>query len=435
MNEEKFNKKIKGSMIINYITKILAISITFFNVRILIGFLGTENYGWWTTVLSIVSWVSIGDFGIGNGLRNKLTECLAKKEYKKAKEYVSTAYYYLFRIACVILAIGVICILYMIKNNLLDVEKIIVIAIMVIGISINFVLNIIGTILYANNSSGSVGITNLVYNFLYIILLSVMNIFFNNKSLIMVSIAYIFSLIFANVFTTIKFYKSKKYLTPKRKYVNKNLNSDIMGLGIRFFILQIAGIILFSTDNLLIGTLISYDMVTYYDIINKIFTNINNLYSILLIPIWSATTYAYANKQYEWIKKTSKKLHILLILFIIFVIIVSFAINYIITLWIGKSIIYDVNTIIIFALYSIVGAWLGIYCSFLNGIGAINMQMYLAIFGAIVNIPLSIYFSKKLGMGMIGIKFATFLTQLLQAIILPVQYYRIMNKKRKENIE
>ena len=57
-----------------------------------LSYLGEEKYGVWAIILNIISWINYFDIGIGNGLRNKLTEAIALDDLKAAKTYVSTAY-------------------------------------------------------------------------------------------------------------------------------------------------------------------------------------------------------------------------------------------------------------------------------------------------------------------------------------------------------
>ena len=65
--------------------------------------------GMWYTILSMLSWINLCDLGLGNGLRNRLTEALALGQNEKAKEYISATYVVLSKI---ILPISlVICIL------------------------------------------------------------------------------------------------------------------------------------------------------------------------------------------------------------------------------------------------------------------------------------------------------------------------------------
>jgi len=61
-------------------------------VPVAINYLGKVEYGIWLTLASILSWLINLDFGIGNGLRNKLAESLALNDLKLARIYVSTSY-------------------------------------------------------------------------------------------------------------------------------------------------------------------------------------------------------------------------------------------------------------------------------------------------------------------------------------------------------
>ena len=59
--------------------------------------LDTNKYGIWLAISSTVSWISILDIGLANGLRNKIAEYLAVKNYDpKLKIAVSSTYAILF---------------------------------------------------------------------------------------------------------------------------------------------------------------------------------------------------------------------------------------------------------------------------------------------------------------------------------------------------
>ena len=61
-------------------------------VPLLLNYLDAERYGVWLTLTSIVGWFTFFDAGLGNGLRNNLTEAFAKGNMIQAKEYISTTY-------------------------------------------------------------------------------------------------------------------------------------------------------------------------------------------------------------------------------------------------------------------------------------------------------------------------------------------------------
>ena len=81
-------RQVKGSVL----CKGLAIAASFLAVPLMIRYLGPEQYGIWSTLLSIMSWVVFFDLGIGNGLRNKLAESLAKHQVSEAAGYIASGY-------------------------------------------------------------------------------------------------------------------------------------------------------------------------------------------------------------------------------------------------------------------------------------------------------------------------------------------------------
>jgi hypothetical protein len=65
-----------------------------------------EVLGLWYTILSLLNWITICDLGLGNGLRNRLTEALALADNEKAKRYISSTYASLIAVILPVLVIG-----------------------------------------------------------------------------------------------------------------------------------------------------------------------------------------------------------------------------------------------------------------------------------------------------------------------------------------
>src|ERR1700761_9345113 len=84
--------KANKNIIYSFLIKGLSIGCPFALVSLTLHYLDKERYGIWLTMASIVGWFSFFDVGIGNGLRNKLSEALAKGDTALAKIYVSTSY-------------------------------------------------------------------------------------------------------------------------------------------------------------------------------------------------------------------------------------------------------------------------------------------------------------------------------------------------------
>jgi O-antigen/teichoic acid export membrane protein len=82
---------------VNFLTFLLLVPLS-------LDYLGPVEYGIWITLNSILLWIGYLDFGIGNGLRNKLSESLALNDLVKAKTLVSTAYF-IFTAAMLIISL------------------------------------------------------------------------------------------------------------------------------------------------------------------------------------------------------------------------------------------------------------------------------------------------------------------------------------------
>jgi len=74
------NKKLVKSISLNVILKPFSMLVSFFYTPILLSFLGNEQYGVWITMLSVLNWLTIFDFGIGGGFRNLLSQKLANND-------------------------------------------------------------------------------------------------------------------------------------------------------------------------------------------------------------------------------------------------------------------------------------------------------------------------------------------------------------------
>src|SRR5690349_15799284 len=90
-NDERSNVILKN-ITLSFVYKGINILTQLALVPLTIHYLNKDQYGIWLTLSAIISWFSFFDIGLGNGLRNKLAEAIAKKDFALAKTYVSTSY-------------------------------------------------------------------------------------------------------------------------------------------------------------------------------------------------------------------------------------------------------------------------------------------------------------------------------------------------------
>jgi len=218
-------------------------------------------------------------------------------------------------------------------------------------------------------------------------------------------------------------------MLPSTKFFRLDKIREISQLGVKFFIIQMAVLIIFATDNIIITQVLGPAEVTPYNVVFKLFSVIMVGQGILMAPLWSAYTEAFQKGDYKWIKDTLRKLNMLMIPVIVGVILLIIFARDIIHIWVGPDIRFPTMLVILMGVYTIIVTWNAVYAVFVNGVGKIEPQMYSAIIAGLINIPLSIYLAKNLGMGISGIILGTIISLSLFAIIGPVQTYYILNKE------
>ena len=67
-------KRANLNIIISFFFKGASILLSFLLVPLTINYIKPDAYGVWLTLSSLVGWVAMFDIGIGNGLKNKLSD-------------------------------------------------------------------------------------------------------------------------------------------------------------------------------------------------------------------------------------------------------------------------------------------------------------------------------------------------------------------------
>ena len=147
----------------------ISILIGLLYVPLLLDYLDPERYGIWLTLSSILGWFEFFDIGLGNGLRNRLTEAVARNNHELARTYVSTTYALLASIFTGVLILFYIVNPFLEWSNILNTtavpeKELSLLALVVFTFFIvRFIFKLIGTILMAdqrpavNNAFGPLG--------------------------------------------------------------------------------------------------------------------------------------------------------------------------------------------------------------------------------------------------------------------------------------
>jgi O-antigen/teichoic acid export membrane protein len=433
VRSSKYLNQLKGS----FIFKVLALLASFIVIPLMIKYLGITKYGIWSTILSIMSWILMFDLGIGNGLRNKISESIAKCDLHAAKQYVSTAYASI-GLACIFIASCFFLVNESISWNLIfntDVltnnELKLIVNISMLFVLVNFILSLINQVLNAVQKTQYVVLNQLLSNVLSLIFVYILYVF-TEGAMSYLAFAYGFSILISNSIFSIWFYKSNPNFTPRFSYVRKNRLVDILTLGGRFFVIQIAVIILFTTDKLVITQLLGPAYVTPYDVIFKLFSAITIIHGIIVAPLWTSYSDAFHRGDYTWMRRMMNKQLQVYGLILLGTLFLSLTSLYIIDIWVGELPHLDLHLIYLSALFVVVLAWNNVFAIFLNGINETKLQLRTAIVASIINIPLSIFFVKFYNMGIEGIVLGTIISLSIFALLGPYESYKFLYKVKHD---
>jgi len=429
-------RRAQKNIVVSLLLKALSIFVSFALVPITMNYLTTEKYGIWLTLCSILTWFSFFDLGLGQGLRNKFAEAKANRQKDLAKIYVSTAY------AVVTITSGIFFLIFLVANNFLSWSSILnappelsselsqLSIIMVICFALNFIFKLIGVILTADQKPAVNSSFNSISSLLCLITVLILTIT-TSESLLYLGFVMSFIPVIVLIIATIYLFKKNEYrlYRPSIKHIRCKYSKPLFSLGIKFFIIEVAFIIIFSTDNIMITQLFGPKEVTIYNIAFKYFSIVFMFFGIIVTPFWSAITDAYTKHEFSWIKNTINMLLIIMLGMILCSTLMILASNWFYDLWIGPDIQIPAQLTIMMAIYAGLKMWLNIFCYFLNGVGKISMQLYSYIVAAIINIPLSIFLAKDLNFKSTGIMMGTCSTLLIVCLVVTIQYTKIINNK------
>jgi O-antigen/teichoic acid export membrane protein len=428
------NSVFKTNVSFGLIWKFITLLFTYLTVPILLKYLGVEYYGVWVTIFTILNAAYFMDLGISLGVKNKLTTALAKDDLKAARVYISTGYFSIAFIAGIALVSGLCFILVfnmqnIFNTNISEAELKFTLVISVVLVAISIVLNIYKSLLHAFQKSSKVELAMAIYQgLIYLQILFLPKII--DQPLIIIGLLYGVSNILIALVFSVLFFKKNKQIIPSFIYFKKDTIKEILGLGVGFFIIQIALIIILTTDNIIITYLIGPEATASYSIVNKLFQPFIIISTFIFTPLWTLYTNAYCNKDFTWIRNTLTRLNQLYLVLIFLIILLFFNFDWVIKFWISEPLAYSDVLILGMALFVLIKIYGDIYLTFLNGIGVIKLQMWLFVLAALINIPLSVLLVKYFNLGTSGVIFATCISLLILTITMPIQAYLILKNKK-----
>lgn len=422
--------QIKGAVVY----KSGAVLASFVSIPILLRYLGQERFGVWAVMLTMISWMSLFDFGIGNGLRNKIGELNARGELFEARSHISSAYTLVALTAFLFSLITVSSCFYMPWQSVFNTitipknELIITTAIFSLLICANFSLNLVGQIWHGLQNSSMAFLGQLLTNAFVLALLAVVYIWVK-PSLSIIAIIYGGSLILSNLILSMVLYRRKPNLKPSLSQFSCQKGLPLINTGLRFFIVQLSFLVVFTSDRFIITLIFGPKEVASYEVANKLFSIFALFYNIILSPLWSSMTDAYHSGEFGWLKTQMTNQLKLLSLMIAGIVMMVLLGKPIIRFWVGFEVSVSQELILAFGIFSAVLLWNNLFSNFVNALGKLRISLVVNIVVIFINIPLSVILSKYVFFSPVGVVVGTTICLIPGFILGPLQAYYILSKK------
>ena len=411
----------------------VSLLISFLYVPLLLHSMNAVNYGIWLTLTSLIAWISMFDIGLGNGLRNKLSIALANGDKQLGRVYVSTAY------ICISLLVLVLIILFVMIQQFVSWQGVLnavavdkgqldlLVFIVFAAFSLQFVFSLLNSILMAMQMPAFSSFILMVGQlFSFITVLMLVDIFHVNSLLTLGGTISLIPPVVMLVSSIMLFCGKYKYISPSFRYFDISKIKEILSLGIKFFIIQVITIILYQTNNLIITHTLGNSAVVEYNVAYKYMHALVMLFTIIVTPLWSATTEAYTKKDFSWIKRINKQMRKIVIFMTCIGFVMLIVSKYVYEIWLDNNDLeIKFSTSLLLYVYSIFMIMYGNYGYILNGIGKLQIQIYVTLILAVIYIPAAIFAGHMWGLN--GILSVFTLNPIINYIWSKMQFAKLIN--------
>ncbi len=386
------SKMLRANIVWSMILKVIGLATSLLLVPITLDYLDSETYGIWLTISSILYWFAFFDVGLSNGMRNYLAKSIANGDYSAGKSYVSTTLIILSAIAAIIGLISIVPLrLFDFQDvfNTTIVDHVQLRQVMIVAILFTlalFVVRTFGMIYVALQKYAVNDAINVAGHLLALVIIYCLTKT-TTGHLMYVVLVLTATPVTVYLLAAIPLFRQYPQLRPSFKSYNSSAVRDVVGKGLGFFVIQMTScLVIFGGSNIIITQYCGPESVTIYNIAYKYFNVLTIGYTILLAPMWSAYTEAYAKGDTDWIRKTFRRALYAFGLLVIGGAIMLAVSQVVYHLWIGDSVHIPFSISFAVILYVLAFNFNNCVTYLLNGLNTIYIQIITSIIFTVIYI-------------------------------------------------
>ncbi len=410
----------------NWAMMFVSMIIAFFMSPFLVHNLGKEQYGIWALVLSIISYSGFLDAGMRQSLARYIPKYYAVRDFLKLNQVLSSTNA-VYAIAGTLVIIGTLIIafffadVFKVTRELLPVLKI---TLILLGLNeavrFFFITRSALGPFHRYDIGNAIDILSAIANALVIV-------YFIGKGYELITLAIITIATSFVKFIIRSIYQ--KHIVPeveyKIKFIDKQMIKELFEYGLVSFFIVIAWMVIFSSDNIIIGIFRTTTDVTYYSIALTLITYLRTLMMSIGVPLIPAVSHLDATSKLDEINELHAKLtnYLYYLSSIICVGIIFFGSNFIF-LWMGPDFQKTVNVLHLLIIPAAIYLPQVTSNSILLGISRHRPLLYIVLSEAAGKITLSLILIRF--WGIYGVALGTIIPQvIIYLFIYPYVYHKI----------
>jgi O-antigen/teichoic acid export membrane protein len=402
--------------------RILSSGLALISLPLAVRYLGAERYGVWATVTTTAVWVNLLDLGIANTLTNHISRAFALDDKRSAARYFTNALLLTGGIAgtaailCAILLPQINWIrLFNVSSRVsaVEVDHTVVAAslVMLLGLPCNLVGKLLAGYqeLHRNNYAICAGAVASLGGLALGIVLRV-----SMPALFVMSVGCLTFATLGNLLFVVGW--QKPWLRPRLSLVDHSVVRELLDSGSSFFMIQVAAVVVFSSDNLIVSHYLGASQVTPYSVTWRVVGLAAILQSLIFPALWPAYAEAYARSDFLWIRRTfAATMKGTIALNTICVVMLVLFGRSLIRLWAGPAAVPTNALLLAMGIWAVINGFMSVESCLLAALNRTREQAALSVIAAALNIALSVWLVHHIGsLGVIG---GTILSYLLVLVV------------------
>lgn len=402
--------------------RVLSSAVTLLSLPLAVRYLGAERYGIWTTITTTAVWINLLDLGISNTLTNHISRAYALQDKHAAARSFANALFVTGMMAALAGVSAILLFPHIDWIRLLNVSpqvgaaEVRLTAAVAIGLTLLALpCNLVSKVL-----AGYQELHRYNYALCAGALASLCGLAIGIVLRLSMPVLFVMSvgcLAFASLATTIVVIGwQKRWLIPRRGFLDSSLMRELLDSGCSFFLIQIAAVVVFSSDNLVVSHYLGASEVTPYSVTWRVVGFVALLQSLIFPALWPAYAEAYAKHDFGWIRRTFAAMMAGTVALNLSCAAILLAFGRgLIRLWAGSAAVPTFPLLFAMCVWAVVNGFMSVESCLLAAMSRIREQAVLSILAAGVNIFLSLIWVRQIGA--IGVISGTIVSYLVVLVV------------------